>query len=188
MSENKEVKGAIRESLEKHFIDNKPSVEKEMKLLNVLLSTFDQNCEYTYDEYCRQRMVFELEACDKSLDVDVDFMMKLSHGEKSMIQFRAHQRMSQTDGDFENALKEEYILALTQKCCEVDEKMFYQISKYSSMKLIESKISQETWNSRERYFEGICDFKAKKCAIAIAETNRKRHEEDIRTSIALEDF
>lgn len=190
MEDSQDLKESIKNSLENHFIDNKPSVEREMSLLNVLISTFDKDCEYTYDEYCNKRIIFEIEACDKVVDVNVEETMKLTGFDKSVIGTRTNNRAIDESEElgYEDILKEEYVNLLLEKCYEVDSKMYYQISKYSSMKLIESKISKEIWEQRKEYFEGICEHKSQSFGKHTAEVNRSKHKEDILDSLQLEDL
>jgi hypothetical protein len=184
MSDNEKTKEAIAESLERNFIDNKSIVEREMNMLNVLISSFENDGEYTYDEYCKRRMQFELEACDSALDIDIDKEMSISQMEKGIIQNRAVRKtMGNPEVDYEDALKEEYIKWQIQKCYDIDKKMYYQISKYSSSKLLENKISKETWEKKKKYFEEICEDKARNYGNAAAEANKDKHEEDIRSSM-----
>ena len=183
MEDNEKTKEAIQKSLEKNFINNKSIVEKEMNMLGVLISSFD-GAEYTYDEYCKKRIEYETEACDKVLSIDVDKEMTVSPVEKRIIQDRAVRKvMGNTELDYEDALMEEYIEWQIKKCYDIDRKMFYQISKYSSLRLLENKISKETWNKKKEYFEEICEDKARNYGIATAEANKDKHEEDIRSSM-----
>jgi hypothetical protein len=183
MGDNENIKEVIQENLVNNFINNKADVEKEMNLLNVLISTFCDN-QYTYDEYCKKRMNFELEACDKSVTVDAEAKVELSDAERIIIQNKAMRKvMNNTKADFEEILKEEYVQHLTQKCYEIDQKLFYQISKYSSLNLLKHKIPDDVWENKRAYFEGICENKAKKYANDCANANKERHEQDIRTSM-----
>ncbi len=184
MSDTEKTKEAIQESLERHFIENKNVVEKEMSMLNILISSFDKNSEYTYDEYCRKRMEYELEACDKVLDIDFEKEMNVSIQEQGIIQNRAARKtMGNPEVDYEDALKEEYIKWQLQKCYDVDRKMYQKISKYSSTNLLQNKISKETWELKREYFEDICEEKSKNYGIAAAEANKDKHEQDIRSSL-----
>lgn len=183
MGSNEKIKESVQESLIKSFIDNKVDVEKEMKLLNVLISSFCDS-EYTYDEYCKKRMEFELDACDKALTVDAESEMEISDAEKFLLQSKAMRKvMSNQKADFDEVLKEEYIQHLTNKCFEIDKKMYYQISKFSSMMLLKFKIPESIWNEKRMYFASICDNKANNNANANATANMKLHEEQIRASM-----
>ncbi len=183
MGDNQRTKEAIQESLEKNFIDNKKVVEKEMNMLNILISSFCE-FEYTYDEYCKKRMEYELEACDKALDIDTEEEISVSEVEKRTIQGRAVKRVMENPGtDYEDAFKEEYIQWQIGKCYKIDQKMYYQISKYSSIKLLENKLPEELWKNKKPYFENICEEKAKRYGTACAEANKSKHEEDIRSSM-----
>lgn len=183
MGGNEKIKESVQESLIKNFIDNKVDVEKEMKLLNVLISSFCDN-EYTYDEYCKKRMEFELEACDKALTVDAESELEISDAERIQLQRKAMRRvMSDQKADFEETLKEEYVQHLTQKYFEIDKKMYYQISNFSSIKLLRNKIPEEIWQNKHQYFVDICKNKALKHAAETAEVNRGMHEQYIRSSM-----
>lgn len=180
MGGNEKIKESVQESLIKNFIDNKVDVEKEMKLLNVLISSFCDN-EYTYDEYCKKRMEFELEACDKALNVDAKSELEISDADRIRLQNLAMRKvMTNSKADFKEVLKEEYVQHLTQKCFEIDKKIYYQISKYSSFKLLGYKIPESICKDKRRYFENICEGKAKNNAEANAKANMQRHEEQIR--------
>lgn len=184
MSDTEKTKEAIQESLERNFIENKTVVEKEMSMLNILISSFDKDSEYSYDEYCKKRMEYELEACDKVLDIDFEKEMSVSNQERAIIQNRAIRKtMSNPEVDYEDALKEEYIKWQIQKCHDIDKEMYYKISKFSSKSLLKYKISKETWEKKKGYFEDICEDKAKNYGIAAAEANRDKHEQDIRSSL-----
>ena len=184
MSETDKTKEAIQESLERNFIENKIVVEKEMNMLNVLISSFDKDSKYSYDEYCGKRMEYELEACDKVLDIDFEKEMNVSNQERAIIQNRAVRKtMENPEVDYEHSLKEEYIKWQIKKFYNIDKKMYYQISKFSSIKLLRNKIKEEVWMSKHAYFVDICEEKAKNYGIAAAEANRDKHEQDIRSSL-----
>lgn len=182
MSYIEKVKENIFKSLEKSFVDNKRIVEKEMNLLNILISSFTENT-YIYDEYCINRMKFELEACEKVLDVDVDKEMEMTDQEKFIIQNRAMRKSMGNPDDYEEVMKEEFVEWQLDKCQRLDSKMFYQISKYSSIKMLESKIPANIWKDKKRYFEDICETKAIKYGEAVATSNKDRHEDEIRSSM-----
>lgn len=177
------LKESVKENLENFFINKKEKAEKEMNLLNVLISTFCDNT-YTYDEYCRNRMSFEIEACDKGITVDLDSKIEFSDLEKIVVQNQAViKQMKNKSSNFDEILKEEYIQHMTKKCYEIDKKLFYQISKYSSLKLLKNKIPDEIWENKKDYFDSICENKANNFAIDCANNNKKIHEQDIRTSM-----
>lgn len=178
---NEKEKQNVKESLEHSFINNKSIVDKEMNLLNILLGGFTDN-KYTYDEYCRCRMNFEVEACDKALDVDIDSELDMTDQERMIIQNRAIRKTMGTTQDYEEVMKEEVVKWQVDKCHRLDSKMYYQISKYSSMKLLQEKIPAETWKEKKGYFEDICESKAKQAGEAVADANIDKHEQDIRSS------
>ncbi len=183
MSDKDNIKEEVQESLINNFIENKIVVEREMNLLNTLISSFGGS-EYTYDEYCGKRMEFEIEACDKVIDIDVDEELTISKGDRFIINGRVIRKMNQNPNlDYEDVLKEEYINWQVKKCYDIDKKMFYQISKFSSIKLLKNKIPEETWQSRHGYFVDICEDKARKHGAATADANKSRHEQDIRSSM-----
>jgi hypothetical protein len=183
MEYTEKAKEKIRESLIDSFIDKKSVVDREMRLLNLLIGSFTGNV-YTYDEYCNCRMNFEMEACDKVLDVDVDEEMKMTNQEKVIIQNRAMRKtMENPEVDFEELMEEEFVNWQLDKCQRIDKKMFYQISKYSSVKLLQEKIPTDLWNSKKGYFEDICEAKAQKYGEAVAAANKDKHEQDIRSSM-----
>jgi len=183
MSHVKKAKENISESLERSFINNKKAVEKEMNLLNILIGSFTENT-YTYDEYCRNRMKFELEACDNALDVDMDKEMEMTDQERVIVQNRAMRKMmGNPGGEYEDIMKEEFVKWQLDKCFRLDSKMFYQTSKYSSIKMLEVKIPADVWEEKKSYFEDICETKAKNYGEAVATSNKDRHEDDIRSSM-----
>ena len=59
-------------------------------------------------------------------------------------------------------------------------KYFYPVSKYSSAKLLKSRLSEEVWKEIKSYFKNIIDGKAKDTADKIADNNKKTHEDNIR--------
>lgn len=184
MLDKEDIKEEIQESLISNFIENKSIVEKEMNLLNILISSFGGS-EYTYDEYCGKRMEFETGACDEITDIDVDKELYISPIEGSIIQSKATRKMLENPKlDYEETLQEEYIKWQIGKCYDIDKKMFYQISKSSSIKLLRNKIPEETWKLKHAYFLDICEEKAKRHGIATAEANKGRHEQDIRSSMS----
>lgn len=175
------AKESIRESLEINFIENIDSIKKEMNLFNLLIESFTKN-KYTYDEYCVCRMKFEIEACEKVIDFDFDEEMIVTEQEMVIIQNRALRKSINPNVDYDDMLKEEYIKWQLDKCQRLDKKMFYQLAKYSYIKLLKEKISEDVWNEKKKYFEDICEDKANKYGEAVAEANKKKHEEDIRSS------
>lgn len=182
MANVQKAKENIRETLEINFIDNMSVVQKDMNLLNVLISSFTDE-EYTYDEYCRCRMKFEIEACDKALDVDLEEEMIVTDQEKLIIQNRAMRKaMSNPDADYEEVIQEEFVKWQLDKCQRLEKKMFYQISKYSSIKMLQEKIPSDIWNEKTQYFEDICEVRANKMGEAVAAANKDKHEQDIRSS------
>jgi hypothetical protein len=184
MLDKEDIKGEIQETLISNFIENKDIVEKEMNLLNVLISSFGGS-EYTYDEYCGKRIEFETAACDEIVDIDVDKELTISPVEGSIIQNKAVRKMMENPKlEYEEILQEEYIKWQIQKCYDIDKKMFYQISQISSMKLLKNKIPEETWKSKYGYFVDICNNKAERHGTATAEANKGRHEQDIRSSMS----
>ena len=183
MLDKENIKEEIQETLINNFVENKNIVEKEMILLNLLISSFDGS-EYTYDEYCGKRIEFETSACDEITDIDVDKELTISQIESSIIQRKVARKMMENPSiDYEETLQEEYIKWQVGKCYDIDKNMFYQICKSSSIKLLKNKIPEETWKSRYSYFLDICENKAQKYGIATAEANKDRHEQDIRTSM-----
>lgn len=182
MSDKGSIKEEIQESLINNFIENKIVVEKEMNLLNILISSFGGS-EYTYDEYCGKRLEFEASACDKVVDVDVDKELTVSPSDRGVIHVNAVNLMLKNQIGYEEALQEEYIKWQIQKCYNIDKNMFYQISKFSSMMLLKNKIPEDTWQLKHGYFVDICEDKAKRYGIATADANKDRHEQDIRSSM-----
>jgi len=181
MSHEKE-KQNVKESLEFNFINNKRIVEKEMNLLNLLLGAFSNNA-YTYDEYCNCRMKFETEACDNALDVNIEEELQMSDYDMNVIQNNAMRKSLNGGVDFEDVMDEEIIKWKLDKCYKIDSEMYYQISKYSSIRLVKNKIPDSIWKKKKKYFEDICDNKARKAGESIANDNQEKHEQDIRSSL-----
>jgi len=183
MSHIEKAKKNIRETLESNFINRKSSVEKEMNILNILISSFTENI-YSYDEYCKNRMKFEVEACEIALDVDMDKEMEMTDQERVIVQNRAIRKtMGNPEVEYDEVMKEEFVKWQLDKCVRLDSKMFYQIFKHSYVKMIKGKISEEMWSDKKEYFEDISEVKAKKYGAAVADSNKDRHEDDIRSSM-----
>jgi len=110
MSEQiEELKEGIQNTLSKSFVENMEVNRKEMNMLNVLLKSFGGS-EYSYDEYCKSRMAFELEACDKVVNIDFEEEFKMTKKENAIIQNRANLKYnSNPNEDFEYLYKEEWI-------------------------------------------------------------------------------
>jgi Fe-S cluster biosynthesis and repair protein YggX len=182
MSYIKELKEDVRDGLEKNFIDNSGAVKKEMELLNILITSFVDD-KYTYDEYCRCRMQFEVEGCD---EVDIDFEEEniLSNQEKDIIKSRAvrkHMDNKETT-IYEELLKEEWVKWQVEKSVLIDQKVFFPIIRHASIQLLKNKIKGEVWSKNEFYFVDICDSKSKDLAAIIANNNKEKHEDHIRSS------
>lgn len=183
MSNIEKIKEIIRETLEKNFIENILVVKKEMNLLNIFVSAFTEN-SYAYDEYCKLRLKFEIEACDNALNIDLDEEMKITDQEKVIIQNRAMRKgISNTGVDYEEIMQEEFVKWQLDKCQKLDKMMFYQISKYSLTKMLQEKIPAELWDEKKKYFEDICEAKANKIGEEVAYSNKDKHEQDIRSSL-----
>lgn len=184
MLDKEDIKGEIKETLISNFIENKDIVEKEMSLLNILISSFGGS-EYTYDEYCGKRIEFETAACDEIVDIDVDKELSISPVEGSILQSKAVRKVMENPKlNYEETIQEEYIKWQIEKCYDIDKKMFYQICKSSSIKLLKNKIPEETWKSKHGYFVDICNNKAERHGTATAEANKGRHEQGIRSSMS----
>lgn len=179
----KEIKESISENLEKNFIDNMRSVKHEMDLLNILISSFTDKA-YSYDEYCRMRMSFELEACDNAVDFDYDDEIHMSDQEKIIIQNKAMRKvMSNPDSEYESVIEEEVVKWQLDKFHRLDKKLYSQISNYSSMRLIQEKLSFNVWKDKKGFFSDICQEKANKVGEETANANREMHEDQIRSSM-----
>jgi len=182
MSDIEKLKEDVRNNLEKNFIDNSAAVKKEMELLNILITSFVDD-EYTYDEYCKCRMEFEIEGCDE-VDIDFEEENRLSDQERDIIRNRAVRKhmANQETTIYEELLKEEWVKWQVEKSMLIDQKVFYPIVRHSSIKLLKNKIKGDVWNRKEAYFIDLCDSKAKKFAATIAENNKEQHEDKIRAS------
>lgn len=178
------AKENIRESLEDYFIENINSVKDEMNLLNLLIESFTRK-KYTYDEYCRCRMKFETEACEKALDFDLYEELKITDQEMTIIQNISTRKSMNPSIDYDDTLKEEYVKWQLEKFQTLDKKMFYQIIKYSLIKLLKKKISKEVWNDKENYFYDICEDRAIKSGEEAAASHKNKHEEEIRYLVNL---
>lgn len=182
MSDIEIIKEDVRANLENNFINNATAVKKEMELLNILITSYVDD-EYTYDEYCKCRMKFELEACDKVVDIDIEEELEMSPQEIQIVKNRAvRKHMANQDTTiYEELLKEEWVKWNVEKSMNIDKKIFYPIFKYGNVEMIKNKIKGEAWESKKNYFEDICDSKAKKLADTIANNNKELHEQNIRT-------
>jgi len=183
MSEQiEEIKEGIQSTLSKSFVDDMEVNRREMEMLNVLLKSFDGG-EYTYDEYCKNRMNYELEACDKVVKIDFEEEFKMTKQETAIIQNRAHIKYnSNPNEDFDDLYKEEWIKWQVEKSVMIDKKIFYPVSRYSSIKLLKLKLSEEVWIDKKSYFENIVEKKARNSADVIANNNKDHHEEQIRAN------
>jgi hypothetical protein len=183
MLENIEkLKEEVQGSLEKNFIDNASVMKKEMELLNLLITSFVSE-GYTYDEFCKCRMQFELTACD-NIDIDFELENDFSKQDQEIVRNRAVRKHmeNQSTTIYEEVFKEEYINWLVEKSIALDKKVFTRIIYDSSILLLKEKIKGDVWNSNQRYFEDICNSRAKKFSEIIANNNKERHEDEIRAS------
>jgi len=180
MSNIEEIKNNISESLETNFIDNMRSVKREMDLLNLLIGSFSNN-SFTYDEYCKLRKKFEIEACEEVLG-NIEFEKDMSDLEMSKAQHEAIRKSVGSKEDYEDLLYEEIINFQIEHRLESEKEMFYQISKYSSAKLLKEKISDEIWNNKKDYFEDIVETKARHIGEIIAMSHKENLEKVIRSS------
>jgi len=182
MSDIDKLKEDVRDNLERNFIDNASAIKKEMELLNILITSFVDS-EYTYDEYCRNRIKFEVDGCDK-VEIDFEEEKRLSDQEKNIIRNRAVRKhmANQETTIYEDLLKEEWVKWQVEKNMLIDKKVFYAIIRHSSIQLLKNKIKGEVWSRNEAYFVDICDSKAKDLAATIADNNKEKHEEHIRAS------
>jgi hypothetical protein len=179
----KEIKVIVSENLEKNFIENMRSVKHEMDLLNILICSFTDKT-YSYDEYCRMRISFEMEACDNAVDFDYDDEAGMSGAEKLIVQNKALIKVMKDPGsEYEDIIEEEEVKWKLDKFHRLDKKLYSQISKYSSMRLIQEKLSFDVWKDKKEYFSDICTEKANKIGEETANENREMHEELIRTSM-----
>ena len=174
------IKEFITITLEESFIDYKDEVEHEMNIINATIDSFSDK-KYSYDEYCRCRLKYELEACDTSLNIDFEEESKFTDQEQSIVKNRAQKKhFGNKNADYEEIMKEEYIKWQVEKSFLLDHKMFYNICHYSITKLIQNKLKSEVWDEKVEYFDEIIQEKAKAVASEVAENNKKMHEEQIR--------
>jgi len=177
-----ELKKDIRENLEENFINDMESVQKEMSLLNLLLASFTDK-SYAYDEYCRLRMKFEIEACD-FLDLDYNREMEMTDQERLIIQNKAVRRtMSNPGSIYEEVVEEEFVKWQLEKYHKLDKNMYSQISYQSSMNLIKEKVSPSVWVNDLEFFKDICVNKSDKVGQQIADAKQELHEQEIRSSM-----
>lgn len=177
-----ELKKSIRESLEDSFINNKPSVEKELALLNLFISAFAKDAEYSYDEYCQTRMKASLEAC-YHLEIDFEKESEVTPRESEIIEGRAARKFYDGHGDYDDILKEEFIRWQVQKFFDLDRKLYFEISKHSTQVLLKKKIPFNIWNKKEDYFKEFCTNKAIKFADKVANDNKEQNEEELRAQM-----
>jgi hypothetical protein len=172
-----ELKELVRESLEDGFINNKPSIESELALLNLFISTFADGAEYSYDEYCQIRIKASLEACD-GIDIDFNKEAEVTPREGEIIEGRAARKFYDGHGDYDDILKEEFIKWQVQKFFDLDRKVYFEISKHSTQVLLKKKIPFNVWNKKEDYFNEFCISKAMKFADKIANGNKEQNAYD----------
>ena len=176
-----DIKKTIKLDLEDKFISSIDMVKKEMNLLNVAISVFEESSLFSYDEYCKKRMEFEVEACDH-IDIDFNSELKITEKDKFLINRRVASRFI-SEEEYEETLRDEYIKLQLNKLYDIDYKFFYKLSKYSSLKLIEYKVSEETWKNKKVFFEQLSEKKAKNLAKLIATSNQEVHEQNIRAKM-----
>lgn len=175
-----DIKSDVKVTLENNFINNPKTIRREMDLLNLLITSFEEN-GYTYDEYCRCRMQFELEACDELVNFEFENKNELTSEEKHTIQVNASLKYNvNKDLDPQELLKEEWVKFNAKKSASRDKEIFYPIFKYSNIAMLKNKIKGEAWESRVDYFEDICELKAKQLSDFIYQNNIEIHEENIR--------
>ena len=132
-----EIKKGIQITLSKNFVDNMEVVKKEMSLLNILISSFGGS-EYSYDEYCKNRMKLELEACDKVVKIDFEEEYKMTQKEAAIVENRASIKYnSNPNGDFDDFYKEEWIKWQVEKSVMIDKKIFLPCIKILKCKITE---------------------------------------------------
>ena len=176
------LKESIKENLEENFINDMKSIKKEMKLLNLLLASFTEK-NYDYNEYCRLRIKFEVEACD-FVDFDYNEEMEMSDQERLIIQNRAVGIiMSNPNSVYEEIVEEESVKWQLEKCFRLDKRMYSQIYETSTLNLIKEKVSAEVWKEKYKYFEDICKDKAETVGESIAQSKQEMHEQEIRSSL-----
>ena len=181
MSDTEIIKEDVRANLENNFINNAAAVKKEMSLLNILISSFVDG-EYTYDEYCKCRMQFETEACDKVVKINMEEELEMSSQEREIVKNRAVRKhmANQETTIYEELLKEEWVKWTVEKSMILDRKIFQPIFNYANIEMLKHKIKGKIWEEKKSYFEGICESKAKDLANTIAENNKESHEQNIR--------
>lgn len=184
MSELEEIKEDIKFSLEETFIEHKDEVEKEMGLLNTLVTSFSGK-EYDYNEYCRCKLQFQLEACDKHLKgIDFEEEAKFTPQEENIVRQRAARKhFKNTELDPDEIMKEEYIKWQVEKNYLLDQKIFYNVCYFSMKNLIVNKIGKEMFEEKKIYFYNIIKDKAKKIAEEIAKKKKKDFEQSMRSPI-----
>jgi len=174
-------KESIKSNLELNFIERKEHVEKEMNMINVLISLYKGGNEFSYDEYCRSRMKFELEACD-SLDVEFD-LDEVSEKEEVIIHGKVQRRfMSNPTNDPNEILKDVFSDWQANKICEFEKKAYHHIIKHSSVEMLKEKLG-DTYENKKDYFDDICESRAKSHAEATAENNKAHYKEVIKDSL-----
>lgn len=182
MPDIEEIKNNIYETLEFNFINNKDYIENQMKIFNILISSFSDVEEYSYDEFCKCKIKFEVESCD-TLDIDFE-EGELSDKEKVIIRNRAmRKKFADKNANYEELMIDEYVKWQLDKCLRIDKKMFYHINKYASIGILKNKIPKDIWKEKEKYFDNIFEKRALKLAEENAKENQSKHEEEIRASI-----
>lgn len=174
-------KKSVKSSLELNFIDKKEHVEKEMNMLNILISLFKRGEEYKYDEYCQKRMKFEIDACD-SLDIEFD-MDEVSKKEEMIIHGKVQRKyMSDLTQDPDEILKDVFSEWQADKICRFEKKAYYHIVKESSISMLKEKLG-EVYEEKKDYLNDICESRAKKHAELTAENNKDYYKETIKNSL-----
>ena len=183
VKDNESFKQALIDILELNFIGNKESIEKEMKMLNFLLTSFNKDASYSYDEFCKQRMHYETEACDVALDAEFNMGDSLSPQENHLVQTRISKKaFYNPEMDVDDIMKEEYAKFKADKICAFERKAYYQVFKYSGEKLVEYKL-KDIYQSKKDYFDSICNDRARKFADEIADGNVEGYIEKIKSNL-----
>lgn len=174
------LKKQVTKNLEESFVSSYKVIKKEVDLLNLAISSFGDVNFYSYDEYCKKRIEFEVQACDL-IDINLEAEFKMSDNERFSLQMKTSDVLSVEE--FDEITKSEYIKWQLKKIYNVEYKIFYLIIKNSSINLFKYKLSDKTWEKEKEFFEDICRMKAKNYAKALAYKNQANHKQNIIVSM-----
>lgn len=175
MTRKETVRAELSNYLENEFIERRHIILKDMKMINTIISTFGGESEYTYDEYCRQKLSLSLSHFD-FIDLDLS-ISEITDRDEGVIHGRAVMRsISDRSIDFQQIKKEEYIKFQADKISSIDLELFSRLYEYSTKKMIWNKIPLSIWKERNKELCKMVVERANLEGERIAKEKRSYHE------------